>query len=73
MKIMLLWLKVLLFCIILLLPTIIGGVTETTRILSRQMSMLIFLPIQFLWIPVPFLMFRKSSKDIDEFLKRFER
>lgn len=69
---MLLWLKVTLFCIILLLPTIIGGVTETTRILSRQMSMLVFLPIQFLWIPVPFLMFRKSSKDIDEFLKRFE-
>ena len=72
MKIMLLWLKVTLFCIILLLPTIIGGVTETTRILSKQMSMLIFLPIQFLWIPVPFLMFRKRSKDIDEFLKRFE-
>ena len=73
MKIMILWFKVTLFCIILLLPTIIGGVPETTRILSRQMSMLIFLPIQFLWIPAPFLMFRKYSKDIDEFLKRFER
>ena len=72
MKIMLLWLKVVLFVVILLLPTIIGGVTETTRILSRQMSMLIFLPIQFLWVPVPFLMFRKYSKDIDELLKRFE-
>jgi hypothetical protein len=36
------------------------------------MSMLIFLPMQFLWIPVPFLMFRKYSKDIDELLKRFE-
>lgn len=72
MKIMLLWLKVVLFVIILLLPTIMGGVTETTRILSKQMSMLIFLPIQFLWVPVPFLMFRKYSKDIDELLKRFE-
>ena len=72
MKIMLLWLKVTLFCIILLLPTIIGGATDITRILSKQMSMLIFLPIQFVWIPVPFLMFRKSSKDIDEFLKKFE-
>lgn len=72
MKIMLLWLKVVLFVVILLLPTIIGGVTETTRILSKQMSMLIFLPIQFLWVPVPFLMFRKYSKDIDELLKRFE-
>ena len=72
MKIMLLWLKVVLFVVILLLPTIIGGVTETTRILSKQMSMLVFLPIQFLWVPVPFLMFRKSSKDIDELLKKFE-
>ena len=54
------------------MPTIIGGVTEITRILSKQMSMMIFLPIQFLWIPVPFLMFRKSSKDIDEFLKMLE-
>ena len=72
MKIMLLWLKVVLFVVIILLPTIIGGVTETTRILSKQMSMLIFLPIQFLWVPVPFLMFRKYSKDIDELLKRFE-
>ena len=72
MKIMLLWLKVVLFVVILLLPTIMGGVTETTRILSKQMSMLIFLPIQFLWVPVPFLMFRKYSKDIDELLKRFE-
>lgn len=69
---MLLWLKVVLFVVILLLPTILGGVTETTRILSKQMSLLIFLPIQFLWIPVPFLIFRKSSKDIDELLKKFE-
>lgn len=56
----------------MLFPTIIGGIVEVNTPLNSHTSMAIFLPLQLFWIPFPFILYRKKSKTIDDFLKCIE-